>query len=63
MSLKGIAKETLQILDKGKYSSPSGKTIQIKKEQKSAESETILYKPQEAIELLKMESNMNLINI
>ncbi len=54
MSLKGIAKETLKIVEEGKYISPFGKIVQIDQEQKSAVDGTILYTPMEAIKLFEV---------
>lgn len=48
-----IAKQTLQILDKGYFSNPSGKTISIKKQQYYAETNTKLLRPDDTKKLLK----------
>ncbi|MEM8640444.1 MAG: TIGR02452 family protein [Cyanobacteria bacterium P01_G01_bin.54] len=45
MSLKGVAKETLDIIKNGEFSSKSGKVIQFTTEQKKAEEGTRLYSP------------------
>ena len=56
MSLKGIAKETTKIIEEGKYTTPSGKTVHIEQEQNQAEKGTILYTPEEATKLLNKEN-------
>lgn len=53
MSLKGIAKETLQILSKGEFISKSGNVINFAAEQKMAEEATKLYCPEEVENLLQ----------
>ncbi len=53
MSLKGIAKETLQILSKGEFISKSGNVINFATEQKMAEEATKLYCPEEVENLLQ----------
>mgnify|MGYP001214778136 CR=1 FL=1 len=60
MSLKGIAKETLSILDEGKFISPSGKIVNFKQEQLLAVNNTILYTPEKAKQLLDKENNNSL---
>lgn len=57
MSLKGIAKETLAILDEGKFLTPSGKVVNFKQEQLLAVKNTILYTPEKAEQLLVKENN------
>ncbi len=52
MSLKGIAKQTLEILDQGSYVGPSGTTIHLKKEVKAAVQGTKLYTPDQLAQLL-----------
>lgn len=47
MSLKGIAKETLKIIEEGKFITDTGKVIDFSTEQKLAEDKTKLYKPEE----------------
>lgn len=56
MSLKGIAKETLRILEEGKYITDSGKNVEFLSEQRSAVAGTKLYKPEQAYELLAKEN-------
>ena len=56
MSLNGVAKETLNILEEGFYISPSGQQVKIDEEHKAAVNGTILYTPMEAISLLKKEN-------
>ena len=52
MSMKGIAKETLTILDRGSYLAPSGKTVDIKDAVESAIDGTALYEPGQLEKLL-----------
>lgn len=52
MSLKGIAQETLQILDQGKYTAPSGKIVRFLPEIRHAILKTLLYTPEEGDLLL-----------
>jgi len=52
MSLKGIAKETLALLDAGTYITPAGKTIDFAAQQQQAVAETRLYTPDQAQALL-----------
>jgi len=56
MSLKGIAKSTLEILDKGGYKSPS-LWISVKEEQERAISETKLYTPPQ-LSALSLSDNL-----
>ena len=56
MSLKAIAKETLRILNEGKYISPSGKTIEFLAKQRAAVNGTILYSPEQGYNLLTKEN-------
>ncbi len=56
MSLKDIAKETLDILERGGFVSPSGKTIDFAIEQKIAEDGTKLYRP-ESVERLMQDTS------
>ncbi len=58
MSLKGIAQETLEILERGEFISSSGKTINFAIEQKMAEAGTKLYSP-EAVEKLMQHPASN----
>jgi uncharacterized protein (TIGR02452 family) len=53
MSLTGIAKETLQILEKGEFISKHGNIINFAIEQKLAEKNTKLYRPKEVENLLQ----------
>ncbi|MEG3833851.1 MULTISPECIES: TIGR02452 family protein [unclassified Microcoleus] len=53
MSLKGIAKETLQILEKGEFISRHDRVINFATEQKLAEKNTKLYRPEEVENLLQ----------
>ncbi len=53
MSLKGIAQETLSILDAGYYTSPTGVERFIAQEQGAAIAETRLYRPEELDKLLE----------
>jgi uncharacterized protein (TIGR02452 family) len=48
MSLSGVAKETLQIIEAGSYLSPSGKTVQLGTHIAHAIAGTRLYRPTEA---------------
>ena len=52
MSLKGVAQRTLQILERGHYTSPGGVTRSIGQTQAAAEANTRLYEPAEVAELL-----------
>jgi uncharacterized protein (TIGR02452 family) len=52
MSLKEIARQTLDILNNGEYFSPSGKIIRFASEQQAAMDGTELYTPQQAHDLL-----------
>jgi uncharacterized protein (TIGR02452 family) len=52
MSLTDIAKETLQILETGKFVSTTGDVISFSIEQQLAEKNTKLYRPQEVADLL-----------
>jgi uncharacterized protein (TIGR02452 family) len=52
MSLKGVAKTTLDILESGRYITDSGKTVEFLKKQRSAVRGTTLYNPDRAAELL-----------
>ncbi len=56
MSLKNIAQETLRILDKGRYTSPSGKTIEFLSEQHAAVKGAILYTPEQGSNLLRIQN-------
>ena len=51
MSLKGTAKETLAILDRGEFRSPSGKIVVLGPAQERAVKGTALYRPEELEEL------------
>jgi uncharacterized protein (TIGR02452 family) len=53
MSLTGIAKETLQILEKGEFFSKHGNVINFAVEQKLAEKNTKLYRPENVENLLQ----------
>jgi uncharacterized protein (TIGR02452 family) len=52
MSLTGLAKETLQILETGEFVSANGDVINFSVEQKLAEKNTKLYRPEEVADLL-----------
>lgn len=54
MSLKGIAKETLSILEEGKFTTPSGQVVDFSIEQQAAEKGTKLYNPNNVNELLQL---------
>lgn len=56
MSLKQKAKETLDLLESGEFTSPTGETFTFRKEQKKAEQETKLYRPEEGLALLHAET-------
>jgi len=56
MSLKNIAKETLHILDEGKYVTPSGKTVELFAQQQAAVNGTTLYTPEQAHHLLTKQN-------
>jgi uncharacterized protein (TIGR02452 family) len=53
MSLTSVAKETLQILEKGEFTSINGHVINFATEQKLAEKNTKLYRPEEVENLLQ----------
>ncbi|MEM7553427.1 MAG: TIGR02452 family protein [Cyanobacteria bacterium P01_A01_bin.84] len=53
MSLKGIAQETLQILEKGEYISSSGKRVEFLTQQRAAVEGTTLYTPEQGYALLE----------
>jgi uncharacterized protein (TIGR02452 family) len=53
MTLKEIAKETLQILEKGEFISKHGNIINFAVEQQLAEKSTRLYRPEEVANLLQ----------
>jgi hypothetical protein len=53
MTLKEIAKETLQILEKGEFISKHGNVINFAVEQQLAEKSTRLYRPEEVANLLQ----------
>lgn len=57
MSLKGIAKETLDILERGEFVSASGKVINFAVEQKMAEDGTKLYRPEDVEKLMQHTDN------
>src|SRR5690606_12825849 len=54
MSLKGIAKETLQILEDGRYVAPSGRTVSLEPAIDEAIGGTRLWRPAELAELLAL---------
>ncbi len=54
MSLKGVAKETLKILEAGAYSAPSGRRVRIGAAQRAAEAGTVLYRPDQLRALLRL---------
>lgn len=62
ISLKRIAKETLQIVDEGKYVAPSGKSIEFREEQLAAIAGTRLYTPEQGRFLLEAPSSCNETN-
>ncbi len=47
MSLKGIAQETLSIVDAGSYVAPSGRTVSVRAEVEAAVRGTVLYRPEQ----------------
>lgn len=53
MSLKGIAKETMSILEKGGYTGPSGEYVDISQEFWDAVNGTVLYEPRELKSMLR----------
>jgi uncharacterized protein (TIGR02452 family) len=53
---KVIARDTLEILERGFYHNPKGEKVEISKAQREAEKKTILYQPEELIELIKGDS-------
>jgi uncharacterized protein (TIGR02452 family) len=57
MSLKAIAKETLDILERGEFVSPSGQTINFAAQQKMAEDGTKLYRPEDVSKLMEYTSD------
>lgn len=59
MSLKGVAKETLSILEAGRYIAPSGKTVEFLAEQQAAVAGTMLYTPEQAYALLEEQAGCN----
>lgn len=54
---RGIAEDTLKILEKGYFVSPTGKSIHIEKLQEKAETQSKLYSPEESDELLEVISH------
>lgn len=68
MSYKGIGKETLKILENGFYTSPSGKVVSIQKGLHLAVKNTLLYRPEDRVELenfknITVQSNKTEITI
>jgi uncharacterized protein (TIGR02452 family) len=59
MSLKGVAQETLRILDEGRYIADSGKVVEFLVQQRAAVEGTILYTPEQANILLAKPSDGN----
>lgn len=57
MSLKGIAKETLDILERGEFVCASGKVVNFAVEQKMAEDGTKLYRPEDVEKLMQHTSD------
>ncbi|HEY1013651.1 MAG TPA: TIGR02452 family protein, partial [Herpetosiphonaceae bacterium] len=55
MSLKGVAKATLQILEDGRYEGPSGAVIEFAAEQRAAVAGTALYTPEQAMALMEAD--------
>lgn len=55
MSLKNIAKETLDIAKEGKYTNKAGKTIEFLAAQQMAIEKTVLYTPQQSYSLLEKQ--------
>src|SRR4051794_15097347 len=47
MSLVGVAKETLEIVERGSYTTPSGKTARVREAVDAAIHGTVLYRPDE----------------
>ena len=52
MSLKGLAEETLAIVDRGGYQAPSGARVELRAELDRAITGTKLYRPDELARLL-----------
>src|SRR5262249_9426921 len=52
MSLKEVAKETLNILEEGRYITSSGNIVDLSAEQRAAVAATVLYTPEQANSLL-----------
>jgi uncharacterized protein (TIGR02452 family) len=59
MSLKEIANKTLQILEQGQYTAPSGKIVEFSEKLHAAVAGTILYTPKQALNLLETPNDDN----
>ena len=57
MSLTGIAKETLQIIETGSYVGPSGLKVSLKAEIDRAVKGTVLYRPQDKLDSTEFDRN------
>ena len=57
MSLKGVARETLKILEAGQYKAPSGDLVEFADDQRDAVEGTLLYRPGDAAFLLAKGNN------
>lgn len=53
MSLKNSAKETLQLIEKGEFTTPTGEKLNFKTEQQVAETDSRLYTPEQLDKLLE----------
>ncbi len=47
MSLAGVAKQTVQVVERGEYVAPSGRTVSLREEVAHAVGGTVLYRPQD----------------
>ncbi|MEW6733155.1 MAG: TIGR02452 family protein [Acidobacteriota bacterium] len=63
MSLKGVAQETLHILDEGRYISNSGNIVELLSEQRAAVAATILYTPEQAYGLVNKQGAADSIQL
>lgn len=59
MSLKGIAKETVKILEEGRFINSVGNVVEFLAAQQAAISATILYRPEQCYQLLDRENSGN----
>lgn len=58
MSLKGIAKATVSIQDRGSYTAPSGEIVNVEADQRAAVAGTLLYTPERLAELVQEPAAM-----